>query len=106
MIDAWQQKKVDKFFSYLTDDYYYQSSSGVSRTYQERKNKAYEIFAANSYISISTSNMNVTINGDNAEVKYDQVYRSTTINESTVKKLFLRKTNNQWKVYKELSGFY
>ncbi len=50
--------------------------------------------------------MNVTINGDNAEVKYDQVYRSTTINESTVKKLFLRKTNNQWKVYKELSGFY
>lgn len=106
MIDAWQQKKVDMFFSYLTDDYTYQSSSGVSRTYQERKNKAYEIFAANSYISISTSNMNVTINGDNAEVKYDQVYRSTTMNESTVKKLFLRKTNNQWKVYKELSGFY
>ncbi|MBX7044249.1 MAG: serine/threonine protein kinase [Ignavibacteria bacterium] len=106
LIDAWQQKKIDSFFSYLTDDYSYQSSSGVSRNYLERKNKAYEIFASNSFITISTSNMSVSVNGDNAEVKYDQVYHSTTINESTVKKLFLRKLNNQWKVYKELSGFY
>ncbi|CAN5383557.1 hypothetical protein BH10BAC5_BH10BAC5_25590 [soil metagenome] len=106
LLNAWQQKKIDRFFNLLTDDYYYQSSGGVTRTFSERRNKAYEIFAANSFISISTSNMSVSINGDNAEVKYDQDYHSTTMNESTTKKLFLRKNNNTWKVYKELSGYY
>ncbi|MBK9334131.1 MAG: hypothetical protein IPM96_17415 [Ignavibacteria bacterium] len=49
--------------------------------------------------------MNIEVNGNYAEVRYRQKYSSTTVNESTTKKLFLRKENNRWKVYKELSGF-
>ncbi|MBK6538084.1 MAG: hypothetical protein IPG09_10005 [Ignavibacteria bacterium] len=60
----------------------------------------------NRFINISTTNMNIEVNGSYAEVSYrNQKYSSTTVNESTTKKLFLRKENNQWKVYKELSGF-
>jgi len=50
--------------------------------------------------------MTVDINGNEALVRYNQKYRSTKLNEnSTVKKLFLRKLNSRWMIYKELSGF-
>ncbi|MFZ1461466.1 MAG: serine/threonine-protein kinase [Ignavibacteria bacterium] len=105
LLNSWQNMNVNGFFNNLTDDYHYESAEGVKRNYSERLNKAYEIFANNRFINISTTNMNIEVNGSYAEVSYRQKYSSTTVNESTTKKLFLRKENNQWKVYKELSGF-
>jgi hypothetical protein len=105
MIQAWQSKDLDGFFDNLTYDYRYESIEGVTRTYDQRLSKAYEIFANNSYIKMTIWNMEINRNGNYAEVKYRQKYNSTTVNDTTTKKLFLRKENNLWKVYKELSGF-
>jgi hypothetical protein len=105
-LDAWQNKNIEGFFGNLTSDYRYESIDGVKRTFNERRNKAYEIFAVNDFIYIETKNMTVEINGNEALVRYNQNYRSTKLNEnSTVKKLFLRKVNSRWMIYKELSGF-
>lgn len=105
MLEAWERKNIKDFFKNLTSDYSYKSSAGLTRTYTERKNKAFEIFDANKFINISTWDMTVAANGNEAVVRYNQKYSSTTTNESTVKKLYLRKENNKWLVYKELSGF-
>ncbi len=105
MLNAWQNKDVKGFFVNLTNDYSYESIEGVKRNYDERYNKAYEIFANNSYINISVWDMTIDVNGNYAEVRYRQKYNSTTLNDTTTKKLFLRKENNRWKVYKELSGY-
>lgn len=105
MLTAWQNKDVNGFFVNLTQDYRYESIEGVKRNYDERYNKAYEIFANNNYINISVWDMTIDVNGNFAEVRYRQKYSSTTLNDTTTKKLFLRKENNRWKVYKELSGY-
>lgn len=105
MLTSWQNKSITGFFSNLTGDYRYESIDGIKRNYDQRLSKAYEIFANNSYISINTWDMNITTDGDIAEVTYRQDYRSTLLSDVTTKKLFLRKENNTWKVYKELSGF-
>ncbi|HEY5535142.1 MAG TPA: serine/threonine-protein kinase [Ignavibacteria bacterium] len=105
IISAWENKNADKFFSYLTNDYTYMSKDGLHRTFSERKNKAYEIFAVNDYINISISNLSVRVNGNDADAEYYQIYHSTKLNENTTKHLYFRKMGNKWKVYKELSGF-
>jgi len=105
LLTAWQNEDIKGFFINLTDDYRYESIEGVKRNYDERFNKAYEIFANNSFINISIWDMTIDVNGNYAEVRYRQKYSSTTLNDTTTKKLFLRKENNSWKVYKELSGF-
>lgn len=106
ILNAWQNKDIQGFFSHLTNDYEYQSSDGIHRTYSERKNKAYQIFAANSYISMKKNNLQVEINGNEAVAKFEQVYNSTTVNEKTVKKFYFRKESGKWMMYKELSGFH
>jgi len=105
LLTAWQNKDIKGFFVNLTNDYRYESIDGIKRNYDERYNKAYEIFANNSYIKISVSDMTIDVNGNYAEVRYRQKYSSSTLNDTTIKKLYLRKENNRWKVYKELSGF-
>jgi len=105
LLKAWQGKNITGFFSNLTLDYRYESKDGVKRDYTQRLNKAYEIFANNNFINITTWDMNANIYGDLAEVKYRQKYNSNTVNETTTKKLFLRKQKDGWKIYKELSGF-
>lgn len=105
ILDAWQNKNIEGFFGKLTSDYHYESVEGVKRTFSERKSKAYEIFSANRFIRIKTEDMTVDITGNTAVVKYYQRYSSTTVNESTTKKMYLRKENSKWLVYKELSGF-
>lgn len=105
LLTAWQNKDVKGFFVNLTQDYRYESIEGVKRNYDERYNKAYEIFANNNYINITVWDMSIDVNGNYAEVRYRQKYSSSTLNDTTTKKLFLRKDNNGWKVYKELSGF-
>lgn len=105
LLTAWQNKDVKGFFVNLTQDYRYESIDGVKRNYDERYIKAFEIFANNSYINISVWDMTIDVNGNYAEVRYRQKYSSSTLNDTTTKKLFLRKENNGWKVYKELSGF-
>ena len=105
IINAWQRKDIQGFFSHLTSDYFYQSVEGLTRTYSERKSKAYEIFMANQFINISISNLKIDINGDEAIAKYYQEYRSTVVNENTTKKLFFRKQGGKWMLYKELSGY-
>lgn len=105
LLTAWQNKDVKGFFVNITQDYRYESIEGVKRNYDERYNKAYEIFANNNYINITVWDMTIDVNGNYAEVRYRQKYSSSTLNDTTTKKLFLRKENNGWKVYKELSGF-
>ena len=105
MLNSWQNKNIEGFFKHLSNDYEYQSSDGVYRTYSSRKNKAYEIFDNNRYIKMTTLDMTVDLNGNEAVVRFMQRYNSTTVNETTVKKFYLRKANNTWLVYKELSGY-
>lgn len=105
ILTAWQNKDIKGFFSNLTSDYRYESIEGVKRNYDQRLDKAYEIFANNNYINITFWDMDISNNGDIAEVRYRQDYRSTLLNDVTTKKLYLRKENGIWKVYKELSGF-
>jgi len=105
LLNSWENMDVNSFFSNLTNDYKYESVEGVRRNYSERRNKAYDIFSKNKFINISTSDMTIDVADNYAEVRYRQKYNSTTVNESTIKKLYLRKEDNRWKVYKELSGF-
>lgn len=105
LLNAWQNKDTKGFFSLLTNDYVYESIDGIRRDYDQRMNKAYEIFSNNSFISITTWDMTVNTDGQLAEVRYRQDYRSTLLSDVTTKKLYLRKINNNWKVYKELSGY-
>ena len=106
MLNAWQNKDVNGFFNHLTLDYEYQSTDGIHRTYDERLKKAYQIFAANSFILMKKSNLQIDINGDEAVAKFNQVYNSTTVNEKTTKQFYFRKQGSKWMVYKELSGFH
>jgi serine/threonine protein kinase len=105
MLNAWQNKDVNGFFNHLTLDYEYQSADGIHRNYDERLKKAYQIFAANSFILMKKSNLQIDVNGDEAVAKFNQSYNSTTVNEKTTKQFYFRKKGSKWMVYKELSGF-
>lgn len=105
MLNAWQNKDINGFFSNLTPDYRYESIDGIKRNYSERLDKAYDIFRDNDFISINVWDMSINNQDDIAQVRYRQDYRSTRLSDVTTKKMFLRKENGRWLVYKELSGF-
>lgn len=52
-------------------------------------------------INIKISNIKIIVSGDNASATFSQAYSSSALKSKGIKKLELRKTDGEWKIYKE-----
>lgn len=106
VINSWivsiENKDIDRFASYITYDYSYESADGIKRTYETRISKLKKIFADNSYITIDYNIASIRLTGNDAAViSFYQTYQSEKFNDKGYKYLYLRRESGSWKIFKE-----
>ncbi len=109
--EAWENKDIEKYSSYLSDDYDY-SFTAAEKNEDKNFNKSERVERINwtfnryEYIKIKFSNMKVEMNSSDqnrAVVKLDEKYESDKYSDEGKKTLYLEKgSDGHWKIYKEV----
>ncbi len=106
--DAWEGKDIEKFGSYMTEDYKYFGKDGKSVDYKDRIRRIESTFKNYKDIKIKFSgfiiiNDSSTTQNDKKIQVYED-YQSDKFQEKGKKTLRVYKgedTNNEWKIYRE-----
>ena len=106
-INCWQEKDLNCFNSFISNDYTYETATGNNKNKlqnkSERLSNLKSQFNKRSYINISITNLNIKLLEDKmAIVNYSQKYESNSWNDEGLKTLYLRYTNNEWKIYRDI----
>lgn len=108
--DAWEKEDIEKYQSYLANDYQYTSIEGENKEeiLLDRKTRIERIkwtFSRYKFIKIDFSNIRIDMNPtdiNKATVRLDEKYESDKYSDEGNKTLYLRKEGNSWKIYKEV----
>lgn len=107
--DAWQDKNIVKYKSYLTDDYTYYGSDGVKIDLKEKIKRMEFTFKNYEFIKISISDFEFVSDSvfteNDRKIQFSEKYESDKFNEEGLKILRLYKgeeTNGEWKIYREI----
>jgi len=106
--DAWEDKDIEKFQSYMTEDYEYFGKDGKKTDLKDRLKRIEGTFKNYKDIKISFSDFimlsDSSTTGNDKKVRFNQNYESDKFQEKGIKTLRLYKgtdTNNEWKIYRE-----
>ncbi|MEZ4821241.1 MAG: DUF4440 domain-containing protein [Ignavibacteria bacterium] len=107
--DAWQEKNINKYKKYLTDDYTYYGSDGRKVDLTEKLERMEYTFKNYEYIKIGISDFEFVKDSvfteNDRKVQFSEKYESDKFNEEGLKILRLYKgeeTNGEWKIYREI----
>jgi ketosteroid isomerase-like protein len=106
--DAWENEDIEKYKSYLTEDYEYYGKDGKKVNYKEKLKRLEFTFKNYQDIKIGFSDfkiINDTSTTDNdKKVQFNETYESDKFQEKGLKTLRVYKgpeTNGEWKIYRE-----
>ncbi len=97
---AWSAQDVKSYLNYYGSDF--QTPSGQARKAWEEDRRAR--IAGKGSISVKVEFPQVTVNGNNATVKFRQVYVSDRLTANTRKTLVLAKHGGKWQIKQENTG--
>lgn len=107
-VDAWQNKELDNYRSYLTEDYTYYGKDGKKVDLKEKLKRIEYTFKNYKKISIDISEFKMINDSNttesNKQVQFMENYESEKFKEKGMKTLSLYKgeeTGGEWKIYKE-----
>lgn len=97
---AWSAKDIASYLNAYTKEFSLSTKQTHSAWAEDRRKR----IVGKSSISVKLENLTVTINGNNAVVKFRQIYHAGKLSVSSRKTLELIKTGNQWLIIKETTG--
>jgi ketosteroid isomerase-like protein len=107
--EAWEDKNLDKYKSYLTEDYTYYGSDGKKTDLKEKLNRIEYTFKNYEYIKIRITDFEFVSDSvfteNDRKVQFSEKYESDKFNEEGFKILRLYKgeeTKGEWKIYREI----
>jgi len=106
--DAWEKEDINKFNSYMTDDYEYYGRDGKRIDFKERVKRIEWTFKNYKKIKIDFSEYKMITDSSTSDVdkkiQFNQTYESDKFNEKGIKTLRMYKsaeTKDEWKIYRE-----
>ena len=107
--DAWEDKDLEKYKSYLTEDYQYIGKDGKKIDLKDKLKRIESTFKSYKKINISFTDFQIindtTVNETDKKVQFKENYESDKFRENGIKTLRLYKgaeTNGEWKIYREI----
>ncbi|MEO8211513.1 MAG: RING finger protein [bacterium] len=107
--DAWENKEMEKYKSFLTEDYEYMGKDGKRIGYNDKLKRIESTFKNYKDIKIKLSDFKIindtTTTVNNRKIQFNENYQSDKFNEKGIKTLRLYKgaeTNGEWKIYREI----
>ncbi|HYD61492.1 MAG TPA: TolC family outer membrane protein [Noviherbaspirillum sp.] len=97
---AWSAKDIGSYLAFYANDF--QPEKGQSRDAWEKERSARIL--RKSAIVVQVESPEVVMNGDNATVKFRQLYKSGNYADETNKALELRRGSNGWKIRREVGA--
>lgn len=95
---AWASQNVEAYLSFYSGNFQPERGLSLAQWREQRRTRV----AAPPFINVTLSNIVVEIQDRNAaQVRFDQRYRSNTINDQVPKELQLRQENGQWRIVRE-----
>ncbi len=106
--NAWQNKDIEKYKSYMTPDYEYYGKDGKKTDFSERIRRIESNFKNAKEIKITFDDFKMindsTSTANDKRVQFNQTYEADKYKEKGLKTLRLYKgpeTNDEWKIYRE-----
>lgn len=107
--NAWEDKNIEKYKSYLTEDYTYYGSDKKKIDLKEKLSRIEYTFKAYENINIRISDFEFVSDSvfteNDRKVQFKEKYESDKFNEEGLKTLRLYKgeeTKGEWKIYREI----
>lgn len=107
--DAWENKDLEKYKSFLTEDYQYIGKDGKKIDLKDKLKRIESTFKTYKKIDISFTDFQMindtTVNETDKKVQFKENYESDKFKENGMKTLRLYKgveTNGEWKIYREI----
>lgn len=107
--DAWEDKDLEKYKSYFTEDYEYIGKDGKKIDLKDKLKRIEGTFKTYKKINISFTDFKMindtTVNETDKKVQFRENYESEKFKENGMKTLRLYKgveTNGEWKIYREI----
>ncbi len=107
--DAWEDEDLEKYKSYLTEDYQYIGKDGKKIDIKEKLKRIENTFKNYKNINIKFTDYKMindtTVNETDKKVQFRENYESDKFKENGMKTLRLYKgaeTNGEWKIYREI----
>jgi len=97
---AWSAKDMATYLSSYGKDFDPPGSVGRKAWEEDRRNR----ITGKSRISVKLNDLNVSVNGNKAVVKFKQAYSADTLNVSSRKTLELVKSGERWVIVRETTG--
>lgn len=108
-IDAWEDEDLEKYKSFLTEDYEYMGKDGKRIGYNDKLKRVESTFKNYKDIKIKFSDLkfinDTTTAANDRKVQLNEIYESDKFNDRGIKTLRLYKgeeTNGEWKIYREI----
>ncbi len=106
-INCWQEKDLNCFNSFISNDYTYETATGDKKNQSQDKSKRLSNlknqFDKRSFIRITVNNMKIKLLEDKMAIaNYSQKYESNNWNDEGLKTIYLKFINNEWKIYKDI----
>lgn len=97
---AWSSKNMNAYLGAYAKGFVPPKNQSRKAWEEERR----ERIMGKSRISVKVNNLNATINGTNATVKFRQDYAADALTTSSLKTLELNKVGDRWLIAKEFTG--
>lgn len=98
--DAWSSKDVKSYLGYYGPEF--QTPNRMARSAWEKERR--QRLTKPGEIKVDLQNLETSIEGDKATVKFRQDYRSTNLNSTSTKSLVLIRQNGKWLIQQERVG--
>lgn len=101
---AWENEKINTYSRYLTDDYGYYGSDNKKIDKDTRLKRIDYTFERYNFINIEIDSLKYQKINDNPlqyKVTFFERYNSDKFKSDGQKTLYLRKENDEWKIYRE-----
>lgn len=98
--DAWSNKETQRYLHHYTKDFQTPKGESFKAWAEERKQK----IEGKGHISVKIENPQVNVDGNTAQVKFRQIYKSDQLTANSRKTLNLVKQDGKWLIKQERSG--
>ncbi len=97
--DAWSEQKFEQYAATYSDEY-----KGRYSNHQEWLKQRYRRIVRRDRIKVSLSNIEIkSLTATQAVIDFQQAYQSPSYSDKVVKRLRLKRINQQWKIYSEVT---
>lgn len=100
-IRQWESKNLEAVSGLMTEDYRYKGPDNKTSNKSQKLQRLKWTFENYSYIDVKVNEVKYNVDSASARIEFNQRYESDKFSEEGKKKLFLRKTDESWKLYRE-----